>query len=113
MKPIPDVHKEAAVPRSPRRPEAGAGHPSPAPAIFSDIQVLKDRMNRLEAELAALKGAGGDTTEKHFDLYSPESVAEFKLAIRRWHIFNDRKPLEKYLKKTGGKVPKQAEKPAS
>jgi hypothetical protein len=65
-------------------------------------------MERLEAELAALKGTP-PPTKVGMDLYSPESIAEFKRAIRRWHIYNDRKPLESYLEKTGGKVPRTTE----
>jgi hypothetical protein len=104
--------KAAVTPRSPRRPEAGAGFPSTAPASlisFSDIEALKERMNRLEAELAALKGEGRSAGAKQFDLYSPESIAEYKQAIRRLAIFNDRKPLDVYCRKTGGKVPRTTE----
>lgn len=134
------MKSKAAESRSARRPVAGAGIPSSAPAIkvmtvsdairrtagagapspassfsrhggsprMTDIEELKERMSKLEAELAEIKNTATPLTtptKVGMDLYSPESIAEYKQAIRRMAFFHDKKPLERYLEKTGGKVP--------
>jgi hypothetical protein len=102
--------KTARSVRSPERSQAGAGTlQAPASPAYDDLEALRRRVEILETELTLLKGGQKDSGQAGMTeewLYSPESVAEYKHAIRRYAIYRDRKPLEKYCNKTGGKVPR-------
>lgn len=77
--------------------------------LFKD---LRRRVERLEAEVRALKnsaGAGGTAGQDGVTddwLYSSESIAEYKAAIRHLALYHDKKPLERYCEKTDGRVPR-------
>jgi hypothetical protein len=99
---------------SPKRSHTAGAKTLQAPAAppLDDLQALRKRVEYLEEQLAILKGDRKDSAEEW--LYSAESIAEYKHAIRRFHFFKDRLPLDRYCEKTGGKVPHlHAGKPAS
>ena len=66
---------------------------------------LEERVKILESILLDIRRPAHTFDVEAF-LSSPEGNAEFKSACRRFAIFNDRKPLEEFAKKTGGKMPK-------
>jgi hypothetical protein len=94
-----------------KRSQAGGGTLQP-PALPSldDLEALRQRVAVLEEELAILKGNQKKSAESITDdwLYSPESIAAYKYAIKRFARYHDRRALDEYCRKTGGRVPRLA-----
>jgi hypothetical protein len=95
-----------------RRPEASADDLQP-PIGRGTLPSLEEELAGIKARLAKLEGTLGTERAERPSvddwLYSSESVAEYKNAIRRLAIFSDMKPLYLYTKKTGGRVPRLAD----
>jgi len=66
---------------------------------------MEDRIARIEKMFGLTLGSTEADVEEW--VYSPEGIAEFKAACRRFAHFNDRRLLDAYCKKTGGRTPKE------
>jgi hypothetical protein len=95
--------KTAGAPH--RRSDAAGASPIPMAPAVPTLAEMEARVKRLEA----LMGEKADMEDIDSWLYSVESIAEFKHAIRRLAVFGDKGPLTVYTNKTNGRVPHLSE----